>query len=216
MNFFVTNAKFYAPGISSADEWKLWRDGKMQIAQEKSAPKLEFADPLFRRRFSQITKMTVQVIHDVVACDEKFREKKIVFASFRGEICRQLSVNRMIAEEKSILPAAFSLSVFNTPVAAATIALEMKGGYSVVYPSKGNFASAFLCGASSVLCGEDDEIIFCYADEKIPDEYESFAGKNFLPLAFACVIGKNPSADAKEFSAENLPQSPQEFLKALI
>ena len=105
---------------------------------QKEKPKLEFADPLFKRRLSQITRMTVQVLHDLVEEFPSAREYKQVFVSFRGEIEREFTINRGIIQDGEILPAGFSLSVFNAPIAAATLCLKLKSGYSVIYPSKEN------------------------------------------------------------------------------
>ena len=52
--------------------------------EDNSAPKLEFTDPLFKRRFSQITKMTVQVVHDLLENRKDLKDSKLFFTSFRG------------------------------------------------------------------------------------------------------------------------------------
>ena len=212
MKFYIGSTKAWAPGIEN---------GLDAIQNEKLSPKIEFTDPLFRRRFSQITKMTVQVVHDVVEEIPDARDFKIVFASFRGEIEREFAIDRMLIEDKMILPAAFSLSVFNTPIAAATIALGMKGGYSVIYPSKGCFKDALLSAAASVLCGDEKEILFVYADEKIPDEYAGTM-KNYesssepVPLAFACILSADKKEGSVEFDSESLANTPLDFLRQAL
>ena len=71
----------------------------------REKPKLEFADPLFKRRLSQITRMTVQVLHDLVEECPAVREYKQVFVSFRGEIEREFTINReLFRTEKFFLP----------------------------------------------------------------------------------------------------------------
>lgn len=184
----------------------------------QSSPKLEFCDPLFKRRFSQITKMTIQVLHDLVEARPDLKDKKIVFASFRGEIKRELTINQGLIEDDMILPAGFSLSVFNTPVSSATIALKLKAGYSVIFPSEGKFSDALKSAAASVESGDEDEIIFVYADEKIPDEYSEVIKntrheKSDNPMAFAFAISKDKKNGA--VSIENCPDSIKDFL-ALI
>lgn len=181
------------------------------------SPKLEFADSLFKRRLSQISRMTIQVIHDLLEKNPGLESSKIVFVSLRGELKRQFQINQSLIEDNEIMPASFSLSVFNTPVAAATISLKLKGGYSVVYPSGGNFRDAFKMAAAPVLAGTEEKIILAYADENIPEEYEKTGIKENNPMAFACVVSNNTEfADGIEISDLNsVSESPVEFLRSL-
>ena len=116
-----------------------------------------------------------------------------------------------------ILPAGFSLSVFNTPISSATLAFGLKGGYSVLYPSKNDFSEAFKAAAAPVLAGTEKQVILVYADELVPECYGDKRPAENIPLAFACVI----SAEKKEnciylddFSA--VEKSPVEFLRFLL
>lgn len=182
-------------------------------------PKLEYVDPLFRRRLSQITRMTIEAVYGLIKdCDITFKESvlcsKLVFTSFRGEIARQLKINKSLVEDADVMPAPFSLSVFNTPPAAVTIALGIKSGYTAIYPSEDNFYSALVAASSSILCGLDKKITFAYADEKIPEEYKNCMGyEKKLPLAFACVLSSEKSDGAVELdlNAQKF-KTPQEFL----
>lgn len=184
-------------------------------------PKLEYVDALFRRRLSQITRMTIECVHELVANEPEYAQTKLCFASFRGEIVRQLKINKGLVEDTDVMPAQFSLSVFNTPPAAATIALGMKAGYTAIYPSEDNFLSALLAASSPVLCGSEKNVIFAYADEKIPEEYAECAGfSGELPLAFACLISDAKSEGAVEVNLEEksvmeICKKPVDFLEYL-
>lgn len=183
----------------------------------KEKPKLEFADPLFKRRLSQITRMTIQVVHDLIEEVPEAVEYKQVFVSFRGEIEREFTINRGIIEDSEILPAGFSLSVFNTPIAAASLSLGLKAGYSVIYPSKSNFKDGLFGAAAPVLSGSEEKIILVYADEYVPDEYGALQPDNNSGYAFACIIS---AVDIKESVSVDLNDStfaeglnPEKFIK---
>jgi hypothetical protein len=194
----------------------------------KEGPALEFTDPLFRRRLSQISRMTIQVLHDILPIGE---ETKIVFVSFRGEITQQFKINRMLIEEGDLTPAAFSLSVFNTPPALASIALNLSAGYSAVYPaatpqgaagvSAGDrrFVTGFLAAAAPVLCGSAAEIVLAYADELCPPEYDALCPPDNEPFAFAAVLSPDDGGIPLEIPQQNRPKppldSPRGFLKYL-
>lgn len=187
-------------------------------------PKLEYVDSLFRRRLSQISRMPIEAVHGLISDTDEEEKKsilssKLVFTSFRGEIARQLKINKGLVEDGDVMPAPFSLSVFNTPPAAATIALGLKAGYTAIYPSEDNFYSALLAASSSVLSGNEKQVIFAYADEKIPEEYKDC--KNYMeesPLAFACLISGEKGEGSLEINLSDekfLRMKPTDFLSYL-
>lgn len=217
-NLYLSDITAWAPGLA-ADEalWKAWANGNEEILKTNESPKLEYTDPLFRRRLSQITKMTVQVIHDLFEKSHIDKETKLVFTSLRGEIARTLSVTKGIVLDKMILPAGFSLSVFNTPISSATLAFGLKGGYSVIYPSKSDFSQAVKAAVAPVLAGTEKEIILVYADELVPEAYGDKCPEENLPLAFACIVSgekKESCIELEDFS--DIGKSPSEFLRFLL
>ena len=210
---FISKPVMWAPGLEdNPEKWEKWLKGEEFIEKSNAAPKLEYTDPLFRRRLSQISRMTVHVVHSLLEKYNFDRDTKLVFVSFRGEIAREFSINRGIIEEKTILPAGFSLSVFNTPVALAAIAFGLTGGYSAVYPSKGDFSSALKTAIASVLCGEEKEIVFVYADELVPECY----GVDSIPLSFASIIKSEKAGGFIQLNDIIEEKSQIDFLKALL
>jgi hypothetical protein len=181
---FVTRFTAWAPGFDDFRAWEEWAGRGRDIPAVKDGPDLAFTDPIFRRRLSQISRMTIQVLHDLMPFKE---DAKVVFLSFRGEITQQFKINKMIIEDQAVLPAAFSLSVFNTPPALAAIALGLTAGYTAVYPADG-FRSALLAAAAPVLSGSAREIVLVYADEFRPPEYGEFCPPDNTPLAFSAVL----------------------------
>ncbi|MBP5446612.1 MAG: beta-ketoacyl synthase chain length factor [Treponema sp.] len=180
-----------------------------------AAPKLEWTEAIFRRRLSQLTKMTVQVVHDLFSDGTVDKNTKLLFLSFRGELEREFKVNKTLIQEESILPAAFSLSVFNAPIAQATIALGLKGGYTCVFPSGADFASGVLSAAAPVLAqGGDAKTVLVYADENVPDYYKEFLQGPNDPLAFAALLSSQKTDNSVELDLEKIPRSPQEFVQA--
>ena len=215
--FFITKFSSWAPGIKTPDEWDEWALGKREISVSSDSPDIAFTEAKFRRRLSQISKMTIQVVHDLLPLAE---DSKIFFLSFRGELSQQFKINKMLIEDNDILPAAFSLSVFNAPAALASIAFGLKGGCSSIYPGKNSFASGLLLAEASLLetaLQEEasQELIFIYADEEIPSEYsEIFSGKH-LALAFAFLLTRKQGGFSIPLSSLKT-ETPEDFLKSLL
>src|SRR5574344_958467 len=103
----VSHIAAWAPGLDSSEDWKQWAAGTKQIKRVKDAPKIEYTDPLFRRRLSQISRMTIEVVHRELEDEHCSPDIKQVFISIRGEIIREFSISTMFIDEKMILPELF-------------------------------------------------------------------------------------------------------------
>jgi hypothetical protein len=205
----VSRFTAWAPGISDDAAWKEWAVGTRDAAVSRDSPALEFTDALFRRRLSQISRMTIQVLRDLLPLGE---QSKVVFVSFWGEVTRQCDINRTLIEEGTLTPAAFSRSVFNAPPALAAIALKLRGGYSAVYPSVEHFDAGFLAAAASFESPSTEEVALVYADECWPSDYVKL-GRAEPPLAFAALLVRGAQGIPVN---ENVPlTSPAAFLRYL-
>jgi hypothetical protein len=211
---YITRVCAWAPGIENYGDWDEWAQGKRNIASDGKGPAIAFTDSMFRRRLSQISKMTVQVVHDLLPVGE---DTKMLFVSFRGEFSRQYNINRMLIEEKTLMPAAFSLSVFNAPPALASIALGLKGGYSAIYPGNNSFSTG-LAAAEAFFSGTQGELIFVYADEQAPPEYGCFSNECSPPLAFGLLLTQEPNSFSVPLSSLKTTgeDCPSDFLRRLL
>jgi len=219
---YVTRLSAWAPGIGSSRDWDEWANGKRDIFCNgtrpdnsrvvRQGPEISFTDSMFRRRLSQISKMTIQVIHDLMPLAEN---TKIFFLSFRGELSRQFQINKMLFEEKTLSPAAFSLSVFNAPVALASMALGLKGGYTTLYPGKKSFASGVMAAQAALMCGASEELCLVYADEEVQSEYTCLC-RDTLPVSFGLLLSRIPSPSHIPFPVIDKNDSPLDFLKRFL
>jgi hypothetical protein len=224
---YVSRFASWAPGLNGPADWEDWARGVKEIEESGESPALNFAESpwlklspkefaLFKRRQSQISRMTIHVLHEIMPVAVNV---KIIFVSFRGEITQQFKINKMLIEEGDLSPAAFSQSVFNTPPALAAIALGLRQGYSAVYPAASHFDAGFLAALAPLLSGKADEVVFVYADELCPPEYGGLCPQANKPLAFAVLLSANLLSKNKPgipvFLDHDCLQSPEVFLKFL-
>jgi len=210
---YIARLSAWAPGIAGSGEWDEWAAGKRNISCEAKGPELAYTDPLFRRRLSQISKMTVQVIHDLLPLQE---DAKIFFLSFRGELSRQYQINKMLIEEGELSPAAFSLSVFNAPVALASMAFALKGGYTTIYPEKNSWLTGIQAAQAALIGGTTEEAALVYADENAPPEYRCFFDECPPPLAFGLLLSRVHRPLSIPLSSIKKEDNPYDFLKQLL
>jgi hypothetical protein len=209
---FIKRFTAWAPGFTGGEDWKAWACGTREIPETTEGPGLEFTAPGFRRRLSQISRMTIQVIHDILPLEDG---AKIVLVSFHGEITQQMKLNKTLTTENIMMPALFSLSIFNTPAALATIALKLTNvSYTVVFPVEYDFSAGFTAAVAALLSG-GKEVLLVYADELVPSEYKVFNFKCALPLAFAALLSNRETQGAVP-ALTVPPESPEAFLKYLL
>jgi len=208
---FINRLSAWAPGIEGSEQWNEWAQGKREIQFSSKGPDLSFTEPMFRRRLSQISKMTIQVAHDLSLTEDA----KIFFFSFRGELSRIFQINKMLIEENEVSPAAFSLSVFNAPAALASMAAGLKGGYSCIYPGNNSFSQSLTIAKAALLGSNAEKIVYIYADEEIPEEYKTFFRSPPYAVSFGLVLSKNED-EKTAFPLPEENESPYLFLKNII
>ncbi|EID86104.1 hypothetical protein MSI_00600 [Treponema sp. JC4] len=221
---YISKPFCWAPGVTSAEEWQEWKNGSRSILKTTEAPAISFTPPLFRRRLSQLCKMVIQAVHDIIE-ESGCGDIKQTFVSTYGDIKRQLDVSRQTLIDKEILPASFSYSVFNAPIGLASLACKLKSGYSVLFPAENQFKDAFLTAAAPLLCGDEEAQIFVFGNELIPEEYSGhFPAKTAdgtdlnEPFVFAAVIsGKKSQTCGREINLEKSDlSSAQALLREIL
>jgi len=211
---YIVRLSAWAPGIGSSGEWDEWALDKRSISFESTGPEISYTNSMFRRRLSQINKMTIQVVHDLLPLGE---DTKIFFLSFRGELSRQYHINKKLIEEGELSPAAFSLSLYNAPVALATIAFGLKGGYSALYLEKNSFTAGIKAAEAALLSGTTEEAALVYADENVPPEYACLFQECPPPVAFGLLLSRDSRPSSVSLSSlQKIGDSPLNFLKQLL
>jgi len=208
---FINRLCAWAPGIEGSEQWNEWAQGKREIQLSAKGPDLSFTEPMFRRRLSQISKMTIQTAHDLSLTDDT----KIFFFSFRGELSRQFQINKMLIEENEVSPAAFSLSVFNAPAALACMAIGLKNGYSCIYPGNNSFSQSITIAKAALLGSNAEKIAYIYADEEITEEYKTLFNSPSYAISFGFILSKNEN-NKTSFPLPENTESPFLFLKNII
>lgn len=143
--------------------------------QSEGLPKLLYTPMLFRRRLSALTKITIEVLNRLFIQYPKAKQYPITFVSRRNERNVQFDVNKSLISDGEVLPATFSLSVFNTAVSQASIYFGIKSPYTVIDTGEGRVSDALRVAASPILTGDSEGAVFVFAEEALRDEYKGLA-----------------------------------------
>lgn len=166
-----------------------------------ATPPLAHVDTMFKRRLSQLTRMTIHTGHHALAGQPPM---KITFSSVYGEIRQQYKITERLLDDGEVSPAHFSLSVFNTPVAALSITEKNAEGYTACYPGPDAFAAGFADAAAGILAGIEDHRLYICADEQMPDSYLPISGQTPVPHALAVVLSRTGGETMLPFSLDRL------------
>lgn len=194
----------WAPGVETLEKW----ESGESIEDSSAAPELTFASRMATRRLSQLTKLTCYMAGKLgLDADELF------FSSVRGEIGSQLRINLGYAEEGEMKPASFSLSVFNTPPAEATILLKSQIPYAALFSKESEcIRNLYAAAAAPILSGRLERTLMIYAEEMTPPEYRN----NVSSLLPAMVLGVRLRAGDGEGICESALVSPRALVEHLI
>jgi hypothetical protein len=189
-------------------KWCFWSPGK----GSEEAPPLPFVSQMLRRRLSQLSRMAMYAIHEV---SQGRQQVKISFSSEYGEITQQLRISEEILEVQKVSPSKFSNSVFNTPVAMASIAEKNMQGYSAICAGKDSFYYGLCECLAALRCEADKERIFVHADELVPEPYQAFTGGANTPFVLALFLSLAQSENSLEVP-ENFSCSGLDFAKNFL
>ena len=189
-------------------KWCFWSPGEGSA----EAPPLPFVSPMLRRRLSQLSRMVLYAVHEV---SQGRQQVKISFSSEYGEITQQLKISEEILESEKISPAKFSNSVFNVPVAMASIAEKNIQGYSAICSGKNSFQYGLCECLAALRSGADKERIFVHGDELVPQPYQTLIGGANTPFVLALFLSLVKSENCLEI-LDNFSCSGLDFAKNIL
>ena len=189
----------WAPGVASPPEWAEWADGRRSIERSEAAPSLGHLPTLFKRRLSQLSRMVLHVGHELGPGP---REIKTVYASEYGEICQQLKLTKSLIDTGEIAPSAFSLSVFNTPVALLSMAEKNTDRTIALNAGPASFETALWEALAMQEHSGNPDVMVIAADEKIPAPLDELASGGNVPYALGFLLCAGPGNGAVRLGLE--------------
>jgi len=133
---------------------------------------IDFVQRLHRRRLSLTTRLALTAYH---RCNPELAALRTVFSSRYGEYARTFGIIENLAAGEPASPAAFSLSVHNTPAAIMGIATGNTAATSTLAAGSSTLEAGFLEAAMQrAELNFDEDIVLVFVDEPLPEIYEAF------------------------------------------
>ena len=172
-------------------------------------PDVSFIPAMLRRRMSALEKIAIALAMRVAP---ESGDYTVVFASRFGEWDQTIKLIRQFYEDKEMSPAGFSNSVHNAAMGHLSLLTHNKNSYTSIAGGKKTIENALLTAFVS-----NKPVLFVYAEENSPTEYESALEKTVLSHGCALLIN-NSGKNEYEFSSNNadLPILSFETLQAAL
>ena len=219
---YIKDWNGWAPGLENPEDWKSWASGGKKIDVNNNTPSLKHLPPISRRRLSQLSKMILEVGHNLNISEGQYNT---ILCSQNGEITQQNKMTGNLISSDEVRPSVFSLSVFNTPVSLLSIHEKNFAQATVLLSGENGLITGLVSLISQLQSEPDKDVLIFFSDETLPEDYLSLSDSISYPYAFGCIIGikTDDRAFKIDYSISNSnscatdsPKHPLSFLKWLI
>lgn len=170
--------------------WAMWMPPKHDddCAQ---LPELKQVPPMARRRLSKLTKLAFDVALQA-AEQQDDAPLSTIFASRHGDLHKTLQLLQQLGSGEELSPSQFALSVHNAISGQFSIYSQNKADSNAIAAGADSLHYAVL-DAAARFCAEPElqQQLIVYADETIPDVYQSFCQDPSAPVALALLLHRS-------------------------
>lgn len=166
-----------------------------QASENMLTPDLSFIPILQRRRITEVEKIGLYLASQVKPLPDNC---KTVFASQFGEWQQTLELIKEFHNEKQMSPAGFSHSVHNAMPGIASVLSHDMNNYTTIAANEQTIDAGLLETFIS-----DKPVLFIYAEEKIPDLYNSVLHNYQNGYGIAFVISSEVNEKARKITVQS-------------
>jgi hypothetical protein len=129
-------------------------------------PKLDFVEPMLRRRLSVLAKMSLWAAHQ---CAHGLSDVRMIYASQHGEIVRTTEMLDALVAGEPLSPTAFSMSVLNASIGLYSIITSNTAPATAIAAGEETLGYALLEAHGQLSSKPAQPVLVIYADETVPD-----------------------------------------------
>lgn len=133
-------------------------------------PKLDFVEPMVRRRLSALSKISLWVAHQ---CAHDLPDVRMIYASQHGEIVRTTAMLEELTAGEPLSPTAFSMSVLNASIGLYSILCGNTAPSTAIAAGAETLGYALLEAHGQLHNDPTRPVLVIYADETVPSVWEA-------------------------------------------
>lgn len=180
LKFSIERLDAWAPGASTLEEWRAWRNGELSISVDGEPAVLQMP-PMIRRHTGRLGKLSCQVAYEALGDTGGI---PIVFSSRYGDVGRSVDLLSALVSGDELSPTSFSLSVHNAVMGLFAMA-RRDNANSVALAAGDESAEYGIVEACGLLTDGADRVLLIVADCPLPSVYSMFEGVNPVTVPFA-------------------------------
>ena len=211
LRFNLKGWRAWAPDRSTREAWQSWA-GVRNLSTATEAPdqaewqQSEAIPMMLRRRAGTLGQKVIATALGCGAASDRY-----ILASRHGELARTAGILSSLADEETLSPAEFSMSVHHAIAGLLSIHTGNRQGHGAVAAGADTFAFGFLEALTVTATDPDASVLLIYYDAPLPGEYAELdpSGDLEQPLVLALRMSA-PAGDAPVYAFDQHPaESPQ-------
>jgi hypothetical protein len=189
ITFNIAQWRAWAPGLTSAEDWRQWSQHPMPLQSSDEAPDVSFLPAMQRRRLGRMARMAFAVGWPLADGHERL---PLVFVSRHGETPRTFEILRDVAASEPLSPTQFSLSVHNAVIGLWSI---MRGETSemTALAAAGDGLEHGVFEAAAMLAEGAPAVLLIVTEEQPPEAYSQWIDD--VPFPYAVGLLLKPGSD---------------------
>lgn len=203
----------WAPGMDGR-KWRAWAQGSLAIPYSTESPAIEGIPSRSLRRMNQAVRLHIAALQHSLPLAQ---DCLITSVSTYGQQDQSYELEREYHVEHELHPAVFSNSVYNAPVALATILLGVHHPYTTVFGVDGDVSSPLLAAAAPLFSGRRSEALVIVYEQALPEPYLPLLdGKRNEPFVYALKLTTGTEGHAVDRAFLQNAGSETDLLRTLI
>lgn len=220
--FSIIDWQASAPGLSKRDDWQKWAQHPIVVDASLPVDKCAHVPMMMARRLLMGSRLAVDCGMAILA---RHSVDAVIFTSRHGELERNLNILTALANQQSLSPTDFAMSVHNAAVGSLTIAAKeplVSTSISAGIDSfqQGLFEECALraAGYKNILLVDFDGAIPLFYHPHLPEHTPNFPYSVALLLGDSTDGSKNYCCQSSVKQHDSVVQLPQSlmFLHALL
>ncbi|EWH10623.1 hypothetical protein DS2_07318 [Catenovulum agarivorans DS-2] len=186
--FNIEQCSAWLPGIDTQQDLVDWANNKKRIDPANAVmPALKQVPAMQRRRLSPFAKITLATTLDVCA-DLPSEHIDTVFSSRHGDLKRTALLIEDVAQQETLSPTQFGLSVHNAVAGLYSIFTKNKAPMSAVAAGEQSFMTGLLDAVSKLQANHLQRILYVYSDYDIPEYYRPYVNSQECACSIALLL----------------------------
>ncbi len=184
MQFYVSQFTF----LSAEGETPI--AGIRYCFDKAKLPKLDWVPAMQRRRLSAFTKMALYCAR---TASQKEADLPVIFSSRHGDLDKTSTLLDSLAENDSLSPTAFSMSVHNASAGLFSIFTDRKAASNTVSAGKDSLMMAIVDAYARLGQQKHDKALVIHCDQALPESYLEYSDELQIDHCVAFVMSTTDS-----------------------